>query len=59
MRKFLADGTEIQVALFAKNPAGKSVLVASDFDSLELDDEQELYAKDELGEVFEVYEEEM
>lgn len=59
MKKYLADGTEIEVALFAKNPAGKSVLVSSDFTSLDLDMEQAWYVKGELGDIFEVYEEVM
>lgn len=59
MKKYLEDGTEIQVALFAKNQTGKCVLVASSFESIDLDEEQEAYVTEELGPIYEVYEEEV
>jgi len=55
MKKYLEDGTEIEVALFAKNPAGKTIVVATDFVSETLTDEQKAYTEDELGATYEVY----
>jgi hypothetical protein len=58
MKKF-EDGSEIEIALFAKSPTGKNVLVSSDFDSLDLDDEQTEYVVSELGPIYEIYVEEI
>ena len=59
MKKFRKDGSVVEFALFAKNPSGKSVLVATDFDCLDLDDDQERYVRDAIGDAYDVYTEEM
>jgi hypothetical protein len=60
VKKYLNDGSIVTLALFAKNPSGKSALISSDdFDVDSITDEQSEYAKDELGEFVEFYVEEM